>query len=362
MRLVLSVVIASVSLSTLVVAQASPRPPVPVDAIPAIVDAFRSHDVVAMSDGRVHGDAAFHTFLLKVLRDPRITATMNDVVLECCNARYQEIADRFTSGEQVEQKQLVLTWRNSTQVNAGQRDGESVIEVLRAIRDANASRPPNRRIRVLLADPPIDWNAVHSAADHRTWIETRDTFPADLIAREVVGRGRKALVIYGGMHLQRKNIAANYESAGLAATLISTLEQATGTRAFTVWFPHDLAALEPAAATWPAASLVTVGGTRLGTIDFARFVTNALPRIRMRDGKPDFAAGPIPRDQWRSLPMEQQFDAVMHLGPPSTLTVAPLDPDVCGDTDFMPILRARMTIVGLTPEIQRLDRLCGPGR
>jgi len=186
----------------------------------------------------------------------------------------------------------------------------------------------------------------------------RDTFPADLIRREVVARHRKALVIYGGMHLQRRNIAANYESDGLAATLISRPEQATGTRAFTVWFPHDLSAIEPAAVSWPVPSLAIVTGTRLGTIDFAAFVTNALPRIRMRDGKPDFSSGPIPRDQWRTLPIEQQFDAVMHLGPASSLTFAPLNPDVCTDTDFIPILRRRMEIVGLQPELDRLNRFC----
>jgi hypothetical protein len=160
------------------------------------------------------------------------------------------------------------------------------------------------------------------------------------------------------MHLQRKNIAANYESEGLAATLVSTLEQATATRAFTIWIPHDLAAIEPAAAAWPVPSLAVVRDTRLGPVDFAEYVTNPLPRVRMRDGHPDFATGPIPRDQWRSLPMEQQFDAVIHLGPPSSLTVVGLTPDVCTDTDFMPVLRSRMLIIGLRPEIDRLEKYC----
>jgi hypothetical protein len=44
----------------------------PVDAIDAIIDAFHSHQIVAMTDGASsHGDEQNHTFRLALIRDPR---------------------------------------------------------------------------------------------------------------------------------------------------------------------------------------------------------------------------------------------------------------------------------------------------
>src|SRR5215217_4326573 len=98
----------------------------------------------------------------------------------------------------------------------------------RAFRDVNATLPPKRQLRVLLGDPPIEWERVRTPQDHYKWMEQRDTFPADLIEREVLAKGRRGLLTYGQMHFQRKNLAANYESEGLAATIVSRLESRTG--------------------------------------------------------------------------------------------------------------------------------------
>src|SRR5438874_2233888 len=117
------------------------------------------------------------------------------------------------------------------------RQGE---ELFQTVRGVNASLPPARRIRVLLGDPPIEWETVNTPEDHRKWIEMRDTYPADLIQREVLSKGRKALLTYGQMHFQRKNVAANYESEGPAETIVSRLENKWGAQVFTI-FTADVA-------------------------------------------------------------------------------------------------------------------------
>ena len=38
-------------------------------------------------------------------------------------------------------------------------------EMLRAVRDVNLTLAPERRLRVWLGNPPIDWDAVTSPAD-----------------------------------------------------------------------------------------------------------------------------------------------------------------------------------------------------
>ena len=215
------------------------RPATPLDPIAAIVDAFASHAVVAMSDGRTHGDEQGHAFILTLIRDPRFATIVNDVVVECCNSLYQAVVDRFVAGDDVGRDALAPAWQNTTQVNANQRDCAFCERLFETVRVVNASRLPDRRLRVLLGDPPIDWDSVRTKVDHHKWLEMRDIFPADLIRHEVLEKKRRALVIYGGMHLQRKNLVANYESDGLAATLVSRLESVAGIEAFTIWGAAD---------------------------------------------------------------------------------------------------------------------------
>ena len=66
----------------------------------------------------------------------------------------------------------------------------------------NMSLPPERRLRVLLGDPPIDWDKVHTLEELRKWLN-RDAHAVDVIRREVLAKGRRALVIYGDEHLAR---------------------------------------------------------------------------------------------------------------------------------------------------------------
>src|SRR4029453_17481045 len=261
---------------------------------------FRSHSVVAIMAG--HGEARGYAFGLSLIHDPRFVAVVKDIIIEEGSARYQEVADRFVRGEQVSDESLSQVWRNTTQPSLGlDRPWEAFFH---AVRDVNASLPSERRLRVLLGDPPIEWENVRTPHDHYKWMEQRDTFPADLIQREVLAKGRRALLTYGQMHFQRKNLVANYESEGLAATIVSRLESRTGTKVFTIWTSTDLAKLQQDVARWPVPSIAVCCVTVLGAPDFNFYYpSEGMGRIAIRNGKPDFSK-PIPRDQWRTLRAE----------------------------------------------------------
>lgn len=341
--------------TALALAIGAPAPPAaPLEPVAAMVDALRTHPVVAVTAG--HGETRGYAFAQLLLHDPRFTAVVNDIVIEEGSARYQEVADRFVNGDNVPLQSLRHIWRDTTQPGLGHdKPWQEFFETVRAL---NASRPPAKRIRILLGDPPIDWAQVSTPQEHRAWIEMRDTYPADLIAREVLARGRKALLTYGSMHFQRKNIGANYEFEGPAETIVSRLENKYRARVFTIW-TADVSALQPDAASWPSPSLALVRGTVLGAADFtAYYPSEAMGRFAIKDGKPDFSAA-IPREQWKTLRAEDQFDAVLYLGKgPSP--VVPLDPARCADkAEFEEHLR-RMTVSGVPPvEAERLRRLCG---
>ena len=47
--------------------------------------------------------------------------------------------------------------------------------------------------------------------------------------------------------------------------------------------------------------------------DFEFYYPSEVPHATFQDGQ----LFPIPRDQWRTLPMDDQFDAVLYLGSPA---------------------------------------------
>jgi hypothetical protein len=341
----------------LAIAQPTPRPAppaVPLEPVAAIVDALRTHQIVAVTAG--HGEARGYALAELLIHDPRLMSAIDDIVVEEGSARYQDVVDRFLRGEKVPIEALRHVWRDTTQPGLGY-DAQWE-EFYQALRSINAGQPAAHKVRVLLGDPPIDWETVKTAAEHRRWIEMRDTFPADLIEREVLSKKRRALLTYGQMHFQRRNLNANYESEGPAETIVSRLENTWGARVFTI-FTADVSALQPDAASWPTPSLALVRGTVLGAADFTSYYpSEAIGRFAIKDGKPDFSA-PIPREQWKTLRAEDQFDAVLYTGKGPSPHV-PLDPSRCADkAEFQEHLR-RMTVSGVPPfEAERLKTLCG---
>jgi len=332
----------------------NPRAPVPVEPIAAILDAFRTHDVVGVSDP--HGNVQMQAWLLSLLRDPRLAAAVNDLVIETASARYQDAIDRFVRGEDVPREVLRKAWEEHTVVNS---IGSHAEEFIRAVRAANASLGDGRKLRVIAGDPPIDWDNVASRDDHRRWIELRDTYPADLIRRQVLDRGRRALVIYGQGHLQRRQIVSNYDmSTWQAQTIISLLARDPAVRIFTAWTLMDRnAELPEGLASWPVPSLALMRGTTLGGKDFGTYDRGLGDgtRFAVRNGQ----LVPLPRNEWQAMRMEDQFDAILYLGPPSSMTNAPVSAALCQDKRYMEIRLQRLARFAPPVELENLKKACG---
>ena len=338
---------------------APPRPAVAIEPINAILDAFRSHSIVALSDGTTHGDEQSHAFRLALIRDPRFAATVNDIVVESGNALYQDVIDRFVRGDEVPYGSLRQVWQNTTQPHTVW-DKPIYEEFYRAVRAVNASLPRERQLRVLLGDPPIDWERIRSREDIRQLsvvnpLFDRDRYPADLIRREVLAKKRRALVVYGAMHLQRRNLLSNYEPGESAIpTIVGLLEAAGATKVFTIWVNAHLEKLQADVASWGKPGLAMIRGTVLGAADFTFYYPYDVTRMLLIDGKPV----PVARDRWRSLRMEDQFDAVLYPGAASTITVSRLSPALCGDSAYMEMRLRRMGMFGMTGEAERLRQNC----
>ncbi len=205
MRLWLAVVLWST-----IGAQACSRPtPTPnhrgeLAAVPAadyLVDAFDRFPLVAFSEPR-HGAGGTREFLTSLVRHPRFAGTVNDIVVEFGNARYQSIADRYVTGEPVPHDQLSQIWENTTVVS-GVWTAPMYEGMLSEVRSLNESVPLSNRVRVVLGDPPIDWSVVQGPADEdmNDW---RDAHFAWVVEEQVMKKGRRALIWIGGAHLGRQ--------------------------------------------------------------------------------------------------------------------------------------------------------------
>jgi len=56
-------------------------PATPIDPVTGVLDAFKSHDVVALCDGG-HGCEQAYAFRIALVRDARFSAIVNDIVVE----------------------------------------------------------------------------------------------------------------------------------------------------------------------------------------------------------------------------------------------------------------------------------------
>ena len=111
------------------------------------------------------------------------------------------------------------------------------------------------------------------------------------------------------------------------------------------------------AESWPVRSLAILEATRLGTRDFGTYARGLLGGNRVVV-QPDGRFVPVPREQWRTMAMEDQFDALLYLGPPSKMTYVGSSPR-CRDEEFVRERLRRFAIAGPPPEQEALKKACG---
>jgi hypothetical protein len=170
---------------------------IPEPAIPAILQAFETFEVVGIT--AAHGEKDIDDFLLSLIRDPRFPASVNDIVVECGNVRYQPVLDRYITGEDVPFNEVQHVWRDTT---VQQMCGASGFyeQLYPLVRSLNQRLPATSRLRIVAADPPIDWSKIRSYEDLTPFFD-RDGSIASVMEREVLSKHRKALMLFGIFHL-----------------------------------------------------------------------------------------------------------------------------------------------------------------
>jgi hypothetical protein len=317
--------VGAVHLSVAAHGQSTRVAPVPREAVSAVLDLFEQYSIVALSEGD-HNNQKGHEFRLALVRDPRFGRLVNDVVVEFGNSRYQTVMDRFTAGADVPYQELRQVWENTT-IPGTLWDSPIYYEFFAAIRDVN--RANGSHIRVVLGDPPIDWASIHDADQIKAYYPQRSSHAAAVIQQEVLKKNRRALVVYGAGHLIGRHSGAD--------TIVAILERESKARIFTISNGYPDVSRFEAGAAWPVPSLILVEGTALGI-------------------EPSEADSPL----------EQDFDAVLHLGGPSARSMTRVQKSVCNDPEYLKMRLARLALTATPADpdpgpgnIAQLRKLCG---
>ena len=322
-------------LATILVAIARPShasEPTAVNAKDGIFKAFQTHALVGMRDA--HGWAQQEDFYSAVLRDPRFAREVGNVVLETGDAAYQTVVDRYVNGESVPYAELRKVWADTigfspTVFSMG------FINVYATIRSINLNLPADQRIKVWLGDPPTDWSKITTKQDMKAPGDQRESYPAELIAREILAKNKKALVIYGFDHLRlglfsdKQNLLARINATHPGAFFIVSPYLGYATKDCAERFERQVR-------DWPTPALIT-----------------AIRGSALEDAFARPGCGPQPRP---SSMTESQFDLLMqdytgltsdgllYLGPRDQQVCSPASPDIYLDLDFRSELERRKQI------------------
>jgi Haem-binding uptake, Tiki superfamily, ChaN len=283
---------------------ASPECGGTVPAIDGIIAAFERHRVVLL--GEQHQRREFHSFLEALIGDERFSRRVDDIVVEFGNARHQDVVDRYVAGEAVDPAGLARAWRDTTQILVW--DSPLYASFFDTIRELNRSRVGGRKLRVLLGDPAIDWAAVTDAPSYGRFAE-RDRDFADVVDREVLAKGRRALVVIGGHHVMRTAASEPRSPHPGVGDLLAERHPGLTFAVFAVGQRLDAVGKKACHPT-----LLPATG-RTGNGSFGALLEPGVRVQRVVSGKKEWVD--LPLDNWPRV--REKVDAVLYLGRSFTL-------------------------------------------
>lgn len=304
-------------------------------AIDAILEVFDDYPLVALGMSHRQQDEA--DFSLALIRDPRFTKKVNDIVVECGNPLYQPTLDRYIDGADVPLNQLQLFWRNTTQ--PGSCDPRQHKELLDAVRQVNRTLPTGHKMRVLGGDPPIDWDKARKPEDVAPFMEQRDTHFASVVEQQVLARNHRALLVIGAGHVLKRPIS--WPDTPTGTPTITMMIEAKHPHSVFVLIPHDdfghrNTELEPKLAAWAVPSLIALHGIWVGELDAGTVFEGKIRRVGSDPNKTEV---PFP-----GLKIEDLADAYLYLGP--IATIRPVEFPHEAGTDYARELQRRRQLLG----------------
>ena len=302
-----------------------------------IFDAFKTHPLVGIAEHhRVAQELDFYNALV---RDPRFAAEVGNVVVEFGGAIRQDIIDRYVNGEDVPYTELHKVWTDTV----GWLPVVTAVgypAFFAQVRETNLALPPEKRIHVWLGEPVIDWDKLKTHADWQALNATRDVKPVEVIEKQILAPQKKALIIYGYGHFTRlvPGIAREkLKKAGWREVWAEAIRRDHPGALFVV-LPYggteDNACaqdMESRMTDWPIPALA---------MPLKGSATAAKLRLcnTIKAENYPFPPGFTDAEKKQVLDFEADTasyaDALLYLGPKSSLTISPYIPDLYLDLDY----------------------------
>jgi hypothetical protein len=295
-----------------------------------VLAAFNKAPVVAL--GETHGVQELADFIVALLHHPQFPAAAQAIVVEFGNARHQPLLDRFVDGEPIAGADLRWVWRDL--LSAPTADAPIYENFFRTVRAINRALPAERRIRVVLGDPPIDWQHIHSMDDVRPFLE-RELHLAGAV-EQAIARYRRALFIAGIGHVVRASLPRWTPHGPDDRTAVRIVEAKHPGSVYII-VPHvgfgtRNAELEPQLAEWPIPALLPARESWIGALS---------PNLLFAAGM-DWGG----QDPYVHVTLADVADAYLYLGPRASLTVSHPNPATYrGDPAYMAELQRRHSIL-----------------
>jgi uncharacterized iron-regulated protein len=280
-------------------------------ATPAVLEAFRSHDIVML--GEPHGNKQEYDWIRSLVGTAEFANRVDDIVMEFGNSSYQKTVDRYVSGEDVSLEEVQGAWRDTV---ASVGPPSPVYESLyQAVRETNLKRKGQHQVRVLCGDPNIDWKQVKEPKDILPYLKTRDQSYARVVETEVIAKHQRAFLIMGTFHFLR-----HFDM--MPARKQFDIEQqlrAAGANPYLIVFGTNTVGksgeLDLRFDSWPVPSIVPLADNWVGELPAISVVTQghgpALP-----------------------LKLKDAADALLYLGPPASLQTVQMPPSELAGTTY----------------------------
>jgi hypothetical protein len=199
-----------------------------------------------------------------MIRNPEFVCRADDIVVEFGNSRLQELADSYASGGNVTDNELQSLWRETSVPLTW--NSPVYRQFYETVREINQKHLCARPIRIVLADPPLDWSKIKAAKDYAQWAD-RDASYADVVEREVLSKHHRAFLLAGQFHVVKQTPEGD-EEGPRAAQLIE--RKHPGALFSIVAGPPAVA---EAMHLGPAPSFKMVRGSELENADFSMIAT-----------------------------------------------------------------------------------------
>lgn len=307
-----------------------------------LLDLFREHPIVAIGEGQ-HNSALTFEWLSTFIRMEAFADLVDNIMVEFGASEYQPVMDDYTRGKEIPDSLLSLCWRETTQILVW--DAPIYRNFFREIREINQGLPEERKIRILLGDPSF------GSEEHR------DAHAFRILEQEVLAKGETALLLFGDLHLVRRDVFTNYAAPESMSESLMNVIQFLETRypgkAYCIWgsintqdqLTREILAREKI--TIP--SFLPVTATALGDIDFRTFYPYPT------DDRTDGHDMDIPVSDHVQMPMKDIVDGILFRGNwEAQNRLAPRPDDLYADATYLDELIRREMILNIPPYRTRL--------